>query len=132
MPYRETQNQELLPEPEVVVGIYDAPHDAHLAILHLETLGIPARTLNELVVGMAPHLGGGFAGIRVLVLQDMAAEAHAALEALRLELRRERKKRVRAESAEKRALATQKRRWPRVGWCVFGGGLLTLAWYLLQ
>lgn len=127
MPYRETQHHELPPEPEVVVGIYDAPHDAHLAILHLETLGIPARTVNELVVGMAPHLGGGFAGIRVLVRQDMAPDAHAALEALRLELRHERRKRVRTETKAKGTA-----RWPRAALLVVGGALLTLAWHLLQ
>lgn len=126
MAYREPHNQELPPEPEVVVGIYDAPHDAHLAILHLETLGIPARTLNELVVGMAPHLGGGFAGIRVLVQEEMAAEAHAALEVLRLELRRERKKRVRAKATTSRAT------WSRTGLLVAGGALLTLAWHLVR
>lgn len=127
MAYREPQNQELPPEPEVVVGIYDAPHDAHLAILHLETLGIPARTLNELVVGMAPHLGGGFGGIRVLVREEMAAEAHAALEALRLELKREREKRVHAK-----VTTPDRPSWFRVGLIAAGGALLTLGWYLVQ
>lgn len=127
MPYRETQNQELPPEPEVVVGIYDAPHDAHLAILHLETLGIPARTLNELVVGMAPHLGGGLGGIRVLVREDLAAEAHAALETLRLELRHERRKRTATKTKTE-----DKPRWTRARICVIGGALLMLGWYLVQ
>ena len=127
MAYREPHHPELPPEPEVTVGIYDAPHDAHLAILHLETLGIPARTLNELVVGMAPHLGGGFAGIRILVREDLAADAHAALEALRLELRRERQKRVRTEATTKARLP-----WSRKGLLVVGGALLTLGWYLVR
>jgi len=127
MPYREIQSQELSPEPEVVVGIYDAPHDAWLAILHLETLGIPARTLNELVVGMAPHLGGGLGGIRVLVREDLAAEAHAALEALRLELRHERRKRT-----VTRTKPEDQPRWTRARICVIGGALLTLGWYLVQ
>src|SRR6186997_2537310 len=74
MAYRETPNQDPTPEPELVVAVYDAPHEAHLAILHLETIGIPARTLNELVVGMAPHLGGGGGGIQVLVCQELAEE----------------------------------------------------------
>ena len=129
MPYRETQNQELPPEPELVVGVYDAPHDAHLAILHLETLGIPARTLNELVVGMAPHLGGGFGGIQVLVRQDMAAEAHAALESLRLKLKRERERRKRAHAEAK---PKRQRSWSRLTLVVLAGALLTLAWYLVR
>lgn len=124
MAYREPHNQE--PEPEVVVGIYDAPHDAHLAILHLETLGIPARTLNELVVGMAPHLGGGFAGIRVLVPQELARDAHAALEALRLELKRERRKRGRAATETK---GTPE--WSRIG-ALLVVGALVLGWYLVR
>ncbi len=127
MAYREPHQKELPPEPEVVVGIYDAPHDAHLAIRHLDTLGIPARTLNELVVGMAPHLGGGFAGIRVLVREELAADAHAALEALRLELRRERQKRVRAET---KTLARPQ--WSNVGRLVVAGALLMLGWYLVR
>jgi len=127
MPYRETPNPELSPEPEVVVGLYDAPHDAHLAILHLETLGIPARTLNDLVVGMAPHLGGGLGGIRVLVREDMAAEAHAALEALRLELRRERRKR-----SVSRTKTTGEPRWTPARLCLIGGALAMLGWYLAQ
>ncbi|HEU5075303.1 MAG TPA: hypothetical protein VFU02_14030 [Polyangiaceae bacterium] len=127
MPYRNQQDHDLPPELEVAVGIYDTPHDAHLAILHLETLGIPARTVNELLVGMAPHLGGGSAGIRVLVREDLAAEAHAALEALRLELRHERQRRAHAA-----AKAQGNAPWPRVGLLVVGGALLTFAWYLVR
>lgn len=128
MPYRKQQDQQLPPELEVAVGIYDTPHEAHLAILHLETLGIPARTVNELVVGMAPHLGGGFAGIRVLVREDLAAEAHAALEALRLELRRERQQRARTSAKGTEAKGSTP--WPRLALLVIGGALLSLAWYL--
>lgn len=97
MTYRDAQEQPE-PEPEVTVAIYDAPHEAHLAILHLETRGIAARTLNELVVGMAPHFGGGSGGIHVVVRESDAAEAHQALERLRRELALERERR-RAETA---------------------------------
>jgi hypothetical protein len=127
MAYRETPNQELTPEPELAVAVYDAPHEAHLAILHLETKGIVARTSNELVVGMAPHLGGGFGGIQVLVRQDLAEEAHQILETLRLELRRERQQRVKADTE-----AQPETR--RTGLAVFavGSALAMLGWYFFQ
>ena len=127
MAYRETPNQDPTPEPELVVAVYDAPHEAHLAILHLETIGIPARTLNELVVGMAPHLGGGGGGIQVLVCQELAEEAHQALEALRLELKRERQRRVEAG----RDSQAETRR-PRLALFVVGGALAMLGWYFFQ
>ena len=127
MPYRETPNQELTPQPELVVAVYDAPHEAHLAILHLETMGIPARTLNELLVGMAPHLGGGHGGIQVLVCQELAEEAHEALEALRLELKRERQQRV--EAATDSQAETRR---PRLALFVVGGALAMLGWYFFR
>ena len=75
---------------EVAVAVYDSPHEAHLAVLHLGSLGIPAKLRNDLVVGMAPHLGAGMGGVQVLVDESEAAEAHAALEKLRRELATER------------------------------------------
>lgn len=124
MTYRDTDRQRT-PEPEVTVAIYDAPHDAHLAILHLETRGISARTLNELVVGMAPHFGGGSGGIHVVVSESDAEEAHLALERLRRELAEERKRRV-AESPAKRGHPA--RRFALMALCALG---LTL-WYWLR
>lgn len=113
MPYRDPK-QPLTTEPEITVATYDAPHEAHLAILHLDTLGISARMLNDLVVGMAPHLGAGSGGIRVLVRQPDAAEAHAALEKLRRELAAERGVRARrAARARKESEPLRPHaRWP--------------------
>ena len=127
MAYRETPNQELIPEPELVVAVYDWPHEAHLALLHLETKGIPARTLNELVVGMAPHLGGGHGGIQVLVCEELAEEAHQALEALRLELKRERQQRFKTGTDSQ-----AETRRPRLALFAVGGVVAMLGWYFFQ
>jgi len=127
MAYRETPNQELIPEPELVVAVYDAPHEAHLALLHLEAKGIPARTANEFLVGMAPHLGFGHAGIQVLVCQELAKEAHQALEALRLELKRERLLRAKLQTDSQ---AETRRPW--LARFAVGGVLAMLGWYFFQ
>ena len=91
MPYRDSPEDEA--GEDVAVAAYDAPHEAHLAVLHLETKGIEAHITNDMVVGMAPHLGSGMAGVRVMVRHRDAAEAHAHLEKLRVEVRRERDRR---------------------------------------
>lgn len=126
MPYRELPPAP--PPAEVMVAAYDTPHEAHLAVLHLETLGIPARTLNELVVGMAPHLGGGSGGVQVLVQERDAAEAHAALEKLRREVLLERSKRTRERDPGLRK--TEGDRRGRLFLVLVG--LSATAWYLLQ
>jgi hypothetical protein len=109
MPYRDAQ-PEFADLPDVTVAIYDAPHEAHLAVLHLDTLGISARTLNEMVVGMAPHLGGGLGGIRVSVRAEDAPEAHFALEKLRRELAEERgERRAKAAAAQNRPQRSKSR-----------------------
>ena len=61
-PYRDLPVAD--PGEEVAVAVFDAPHEAHLAVLHLETQGIAAHVTGDLVVGMAPHLGSGMAGER--------------------------------------------------------------------
>jgi hypothetical protein len=99
MPYRDPLKR-LPPTPEVAIAAFDAPHEAHLAVLHLDTLGISARIQNDLVVGMAPHLGGAMGGVQVLVRQDDAEDAHEALEALRRELQDERAARRQQAAAE--------------------------------
>jgi len=89
LPYRNSKKS-LTVAPEVVVAVYDSPHEAHLAVLHLDSIGISARLRNDLVVGMAPHLGAGMGGVQVLVEESQATEAHMALETLRQELASER------------------------------------------
>jgi hypothetical protein len=89
LPYRNSKKS-LTVATEIPVAVYDSPHEAHLAVLHLDSLGIAARLRNDLLVGMAPHLGAGMGGVQVLVKQPEAIEAHAALEALRQDLASER------------------------------------------
>jgi len=90
-PYRDLP--ELDPGEQVAVAVFDAPHEAHLAVLHLETQGIAAHVTNDLVVGMAPHLGVGMAGVRVMVAERDAADAHEHLENLRIEVQKEQRAR---------------------------------------
>jgi hypothetical protein len=66
-------------------------------VLHLETQGIAAHVTNDLVVGMAPHLGSGMAGVRVVVSERDASEAYDHLEKLRIEVRKEQARRDRED-----------------------------------
>lgn len=86
-PYRALPEED--PGEEVAIATFGAPHEAHLAVLHLERQGIAAHVTNDLVVGMAPHLGSGMAGVRVMVRERDAIEAHEHLEQLRIEVRKE-------------------------------------------
>ncbi len=126
MTYRDPHHRTESPS-EVTVATYDAPHEAHLAVLHLETLGISARLLNDLVVGMAPHLGGGLGGIQVVVRETDAEEAHSALETLRLELREERGRRESfADGSHQRSTSHPRATWITTG--VLVG--VAVVWYL--
>jgi hypothetical protein len=100
-PYRDLPEQD--PGEEVAVAVFDAPHEAHLAVLHLETQGIAAHVTNDLVVGMAPHLGVGMAGVRVMVSERHAADAYEHLETLRLEVQKEQRARREHEDEKSRA-----------------------------
>lgn len=97
-PYRDLPAEDF--GEEVAIAAFDAPHEAHLAVLHLEAQGIAAHVTNDLVVGMAPHLGSGMAGVRVMVRERDAAEAYEHLENLRLEVRKEQARRKRGSAQE--------------------------------
>ena len=130
MPYRDPPENPHA-RPEVTVAVYDAPHEAHLAVLHLDTLGISARLTNELVVGMAPHLGGAMGGIQVIVNGADQHEAHAALEKLRREIAAERAAR-RRETRTHTIPTSQDALSRRRSWAI--GVLLVCAalWLLIQ
>ena len=129
MPYRDLPEQ-LLSRHEVVVAVYDAPHEAHLAALHLDTLGIPARLNNDILVGMAPHLAGAMGGVQVLVEEKDSAEAVTALDRLRRELAAERLARRLHERKHKRAIVGGSPK--RHAWLT-GALLICLAlWLLIQ
>lgn len=129
LPYRNSKKS-LTVAAEVAVAVYDSPHEAHLAVLHLDSLGISARLRNELLVGMAPHLGAGMGGVQVLVKESEAAEAHTALETLRQELASERNAKNRAPlSAMKVGRAASPRRSLYFAGLLLAGAVL---WYLAR
>ena len=66
-----------------VVATFDTVHEAHLAAAHLESLGIPARLVDDFLAGVATHLVPALGGIKLLVLPQHAEEAAQLVENLR-------------------------------------------------
>jgi hypothetical protein len=60
---------------EVVVGRFDAPHEAELARNFLREHGVPARVDNDVMVGMNPLWGSALGGVRLYVAESRAESA---------------------------------------------------------
>jgi hypothetical protein len=71
--------QGVRPQPPVLLQTFFNPVQAHLAMAHLQSLGIPAALQDHHLLSMAGHLAGAVGGIKLWVPGHCAHQAADAL-----------------------------------------------------